>query len=984
VFSIPGFLLLLLVLLGGAQAETVLYLRYGAGPKRTITNATETTPIRITTQSPHGFKAGDVVWIWGIDGNTNANGTRRVKQVLSPTVFTISYLNGHDAVGNGPFQSSDLGSWVGATAAYPVMPHPRLWLDGPRGEWTLRLRDPDGPGRARAPRATASNPPWEALSSWVESIGQEYAWNGKNFRLFRSSSFETISALALAWFSDQSRRAPLKGAKHWIANAERTVETLACDETAAGCGDATDIDYGAGYYTIPLALSYTLIHDQLTSAEIAQFTGMMLNDRTDGETCTPMYQPGDGAVVAAERGVPAGVLRGSGTSWRRSLAPGDTIYLPDLHEPRLVVSVESDTELHYRTTNLAPLSFTGKSYRYWVAHPWKEGNCGWAFWAKHSGYSPLSPYPMYPPAGGTGLPDRFSNQFLTKMAAFLMVGLATADDDPRGARLAEAAANWWTDVAFPLYQAYWTGPTQIDSQYGSDRFGLFTESIVWSLYQSTGGAVNYLRGNWLKNRAMFDMYEWLPTSGPKTWYEGLVWGTSALSLRNLSKTVDPAMLSGMYHTADEGKYLNFWMRHIPGYFNASGLRYGNCAACTAYYVFTDPSYPAWDMTKLPTARAFITTDAASACPRCNTDMIISRTGFTDSMDTVLHIMAVDVQRATNHLSSASNGSYNPGSYSIYKHNYLLAEDRGNGVMRSAGGYVNWDEKSNYFEVGGKNQIKTADGKSVIADVEVPRYGDGGTGPNQSKYMYALVDAKDAYTAAASLVRMHRHFVDFKGGSQQFIVVYDDVETFTGQMKRTYLHYPNNGQKGEGQTVWDGATNTVVSLDGPGGTALLTKVLFPGAPGFTYIDRPDGGYAGGVGQTFRVSLCAGSGRDVSGCDPNNRQAEFLVVHMPAKQQSAKLPAISLITEMDANFRGVAIGGPAPKAALFARCGMLHRQVTFAVPGAVSMQILIAGLEPGFYDVIKDGQTVVSHAQVNPQDNSLYFEASGGRFTITPRP
>ena len=964
-----------------AQADTSLYLRYGGKPKVTVTGASETTPIRITTQEPHGFKAGDVVWIWGIDGNTNADGTRRVKQVLSPTSFTIAYMDGHDAAGHGAYRVSDLGSWAGSTVAYPLKPHPRLWFDGPGGAITSRLQDPDGPGRAKAPRAAANNPPWEALSAWVDSIGKDYAWDGKNFRAFRGSTFETISAMALRWFSDQSDTNALEGAKHWIHQADRTVETLACDEAGPGCGDQTDIDYGAGYFTIPLALAYTLVHDQLDAPEIARFTGMMLNDRTDGETCTAMYRPGEGTVIAAERGTPAGTLMGAGTHWQSAIAPGDTIYIPALREPRVVVSVDSDTELHYRSTNLAPIAFSGKSYPFLTAKAWEAGNCGWAFWAKHSGYSPLSPYPMYPPAGGTGLPDRFSNQFLTKMAAFLMMGLATASDDPRGARLAEGAANWWTDVAFPLYQAYWTGPTQIDSQYGIDRFGVFTETIVWSLYNSTGGAVNYLTGNWLKNRALFDIYEWLPTSGPHTWLEGLVWGTSALSMRTLAKTVDPAMLSGMYPNADEGKYLNYWMRNIPGYFNAAGLRYGNCAACTTYYAFTDPSYPALDIRKLPTARAFITTDAQSRCPRCNTDMIISRTGFTDSLDTLLHIMAVDVQRDTNHLSSVSNGSYNPASYSIYKHNYLLAEDRGNGVMRSAGGYVNWDDKSNYFEVGGKNYIKDGNGKDVIADVEVPRYGDGGTGPDQSKYMYALVDAKDAYTDAAALVRMHRHFVDFKGGAQQFIVVYDDVETSSGRMKRTFLHYPNNGQKGEGRTEWDGASNEVASLDGPGGTALLTKVLFPGAPGFTYLNQPDGTYPGGVGQTFRVSICAGAGRDASGCDEANRQAEFLVVHMPVRHQSAKLPPIELLREIDPNFRGVQIGGAAPKAALFARRGMLQKGVTgFTVPESGTLQILIAGLEPGTYDVMKDGQPVVSGARVASSDNSLYFESAGGRFQV----
>ena len=78
-------------------------------------------------------------------------------------------------------------------------------------------------------------------------------------------------------------------------------------------------------------------------------------------------------------------------------------------------------------------------------------------------------------------------------------------------------------VGFPLYQKYWTGPTQIDSQYGPDRFDLFmVESIMWSLYNSTGGAVNYLGGNWLKNRPCSISTSGCPLRVAATWSEGLV------------------------------------------------------------------------------------------------------------------------------------------------------------------------------------------------------------------------------------------------------------------------------------------------------------------------------------------------------------------------------------------------------------------------------------------------------------------------------
>ena len=178
------FICALWVLLGGAlQGQTYLHLRYGAGPKITVTGASNSTPIQITTSTDHGFSPGDVVWIWGISGNWNADGTRIVKEVQDSRHFTIQYMDGTDAVGNGTFSAMmRIGAWVGSTVAYPLTAHPRLWLDGPNGTLTARMKDPDGPGGATAPRAQGGNPPWDSLSSWLDgNIKTNYQWNGSNF-----------------------------------------------------------------------------------------------------------------------------------------------------------------------------------------------------------------------------------------------------------------------------------------------------------------------------------------------------------------------------------------------------------------------------------------------------------------------------------------------------------------------------------------------------------------------------------------------------------------------------------------------------------------------------------------------------------------------------------------------------------------------------------------------------------------------------------
>ena len=72
-----------------------------SGPGTTlpaITNASNATPIEITTTSAHGLASGDHVLISGVTGTTNANGSSWVVTVTSSTTFT---LNG--SVGNGAY-----------------------------------------------------------------------------------------------------------------------------------------------------------------------------------------------------------------------------------------------------------------------------------------------------------------------------------------------------------------------------------------------------------------------------------------------------------------------------------------------------------------------------------------------------------------------------------------------------------------------------------------------------------------------------------------------------------------------------------------------------------------------------------------------------------------------------------------------------------------------------------------------------------------
>lgn len=66
---------------------------------KTISGATNATPIVITTTTSHGFSTGDAVYVYGVGGNTDANGSW-VITVLTATTFSLN-----SSIGGGVYTS---------------------------------------------------------------------------------------------------------------------------------------------------------------------------------------------------------------------------------------------------------------------------------------------------------------------------------------------------------------------------------------------------------------------------------------------------------------------------------------------------------------------------------------------------------------------------------------------------------------------------------------------------------------------------------------------------------------------------------------------------------------------------------------------------------------------------------------------------------------------------------------------------------------
>ncbi|HSG98491.1 MAG TPA: hypothetical protein VLB27_00485, partial [candidate division Zixibacteria bacterium] len=102
--TIPGNISLVAL----ARQKTILRTSecYAIPNRRGITNATNQSPIEITTSGAHGYSSGEWVNITGVPGNTAANGDWQIT-VVDSTRFT---LNG--STGNGNFVDTLTGYWA--------------------------------------------------------------------------------------------------------------------------------------------------------------------------------------------------------------------------------------------------------------------------------------------------------------------------------------------------------------------------------------------------------------------------------------------------------------------------------------------------------------------------------------------------------------------------------------------------------------------------------------------------------------------------------------------------------------------------------------------------------------------------------------------------------------------------------------------------------------------------------------------------------
>ncbi|MEZ5404533.1 MAG: putative Ig domain-containing protein [Bryobacteraceae bacterium] len=354
------------LLAAGLHGQTFRLRTGGAGSTRHITQATQTTPIVITTQEQHGFADGDPIHVQFVRGNTAANGHWFADALTSTTVALYSnQALSTPSAGNGTFVTGS--GTAGKTALYSLRSHPHrlLWADD---NGLARITDPDGAGPQVAPAVQTGNPcissdrsgctDWDAalqaLSVFVSPNGcdgmtpaqcptEELRVSQNHYEV----SFAIVPLIAaVAWNADQSQTRYLQAARYYLNNLDRVLVNgrfTACYQGFVHCGAGQDNDW-ASFVMADYAMVFELIRGQLTPAEITAFRQKILNgvENPGSFTNTLEKQPGEAFAVSGSK-----VVTFSGIDATAVYSPGDWIWLkmtPKMHRVSEgdLVSIVSD------------------------------------------------------------------------------------------------------------------------------------------------------------------------------------------------------------------------------------------------------------------------------------------------------------------------------------------------------------------------------------------------------------------------------------------------------------------------------------------------------------------------------------------------------------------------------------------------------------------------------------------------------------------
>ena len=992
-----------------------VYLRTPGTNYCNVTDASNTTPLRLTVSNTCGLSNGAVVLVSEVRGNTaanvhlnhaadTANLARKVAN-LAGNSFDLLDLDDNPVPGlvdptcsGAPSTHQGTctytgGGRVGLAAPHALRPHPILFFDGPTGTRTAGLL-------SAANKANSANPSYDTVlnmaATYISNYGQRWGYEQFNGNGETQGIGVYTIASALRWKLTGDTAARDAAVFSLGDNPDQVLGTPACEESDGNCAAPASwimdypMQFGQTYYQ-----AYSLLHDELSPAQRAKFLGFFLSD-------LPWYQGGlnysgtalvkpaftksalvAGGTITLSTGSTA--ITGVDTTFTTQCASGAILVSnKDVYgHPYRIVSIESDTAL----TIDAPAVETATGANFSCGPRWDPSMYGYLWHQKHMQYNPLngsgtsgsfgqgvvSPY--YGSLSGL-YQDGFNNHSLVRSLGMFGIGLATCGDDPRGCLLASLADEFLYDEAMPYILTVWTGFSWAGNTYHQVRI---TSPIVrWANWRmnSLVSAPDPLAGTDVRQKVAM----WMPWAHVPQWNhlptaESAWFDTTVLQMQGSIEAM------GHDPEASYSRNLQWWLKSV-NWFNPSGLPDGQRYPYGPQAVSHAGSSGAWEQYLIyePTISQLPITATTAHFTENNQTACVARYGAE-------HCTAPDVRRV-----SVSRSDWTDTA------TYVAVNSTGFGCRDHC-----FDELGGYFYIFKNRQALIANDSTLmmgsIAHRGYPLVGSVTTLPQQydggyfgtptlwtagaEDFMFVRTNLLPIYEPAAHVTAMERQIFHLKGDPTADYVVDHIKGSFSSpQLFQGLQHYNLNG-------CGTPNTTTCVTLN-PGALeashiqstinheARLNSKVFGLSGPMTIAtasgDPSDGSYPGGAGASFRwhVTPAAGNVADV----------EYMVVHQPTSNLLGVLPPIT--QSINGVFRQLEIQDPVePKFLAFTAQGVQVTSISFTTTHAGTGRYVVTGLAAGLYDIRRGGLPLGNPLPVAASSHALSFSGLSGSFEITQR-
>jgi hypothetical protein len=256
------------------------------------------------------------------------------------------------------------------------------------------------------------------------------------------------------------------------------------------------------------------------------------------------------------------------------------------------------------------------------------------------------------------------------------------------------------------------------------------------------------------------------------------------------------------------------------------------------------------------------------------------------------------------------------------------------------------------------------------------------GPTSSSYSSATWDLSGYNQASDGILYSNRTFIHFKKAStDEFVMIFDEVSrTGAYASMNGYTFYPQGAPTGcctGGTTTFSSGLLTSTNV---ANQRIMTRWVAPaGANSLAVIN--DGAFTNpgnGSASAYRLRHCPST--NGSTCNTSATSMEAIQSHYVTTNANSTFA--STLISPDSNWACAQVTGASnTKIGCFARRGSTHSTMTAFTPSySGTAQILITGLSPGTYNILKNGSTIASGQVVASGDNTIYFEASSGTFSV----